>query len=60
MPIGFSGTFDGIGGIQWGENFKVKEIGSSLIVYAAFSVKSISQDVSIKDWTTSLETQLML
>jgi len=60
MPIGFSGTFDGIGGIQWGENFRVKEIGSSLIEYAAFSVKTISQDVSIGDWTTSLETQLML
>jgi len=60
MPIGFSGTFDGIGGIQWGECFRVKEIDSDLIAYAAFSVKSISQTVSKGDWTTSLETQLML
>ena len=60
MPIGFSGTFDGIGGIQWGETFKVKEIDSTIIEYAGFSVKSISQDVGKADWTTSLETQLLL
>jgi len=60
MPIGFSGTFDGIGGIQWGECFRVKEIDSDIIEYKAFSVKSISQTVSKGDWTTSLETQLML
>ena len=60
MPIGFSGTFDGIGGIQWGECFKVKEIDDDIIKYKAFSVKSVSQACSKDDWTTSLETQLLI
>ena len=60
MPIGFSGTFDGIGGIQWGSNFRIKEIDDDIIVYKSFSVKTISQDVSRADWTTSIETQLQV
>jgi len=61
IPIGFEGTFDGIGGFKWGHLLKVKEVTDLMSIdYHAFQVTSVTQDVSISDWTTSIETGLRM
>ena len=60
VPIGFDGTFDGIGGLHWGMMFTTDQTSSVLAVKHQFQVTSIKHSVSQKDWTTSIETALRI
>lgn len=59
IPIGFEGTFDGIGGLKWGQQFKVEEV-NDLLTYKCFQITAVSHDVTLSDWTTSIETGLRM
>jgi len=60
VPIGFDGTFDGIGGLHWGMMFTTDQTSSVLAVNHQFQVTSIKHSVSQQDWTTSIETALRI
>ena len=60
IPIGFQGTFDGIGGMNWGQLFTIPQADGLLPDGYAFQVTSVKHTVSQGDWTTSIESALRL
>jgi hypothetical protein len=60
IPIGFDGTFDGIGGIHWGQLFVTDQTSAVITVTHKFQVTGVKHSVSQGDWTTSLETALRI
>ena len=60
IPIGFQGTFDGIGGMNWGQLFTIPQASTLLPPDYAFQVTSVKHTVSQGDWTTSIESALRL
>ena len=60
IPIGFQGTFDGIGGMNWGQLFTIPQASPLLPPDYAFQVTSVKHTVSQDDWTTSIESALRL
>ena len=62
IPIGFNGVFDGIGSLRWGMGFSVKQINEAFLLPKGhrFMVTNVSQEISATDWTTSIDTQLVL
>ena len=61
VPIGFQGTFDGIGGMNWGQLFTIPQAKPLLNMSDyAFQVTSVKHTVSQGDWTTSIESALRL
>ena len=60
VPIGFDGTFDGIGGLHWGQLFTTDQTSNVLAVAHQFQVTNIKHSVTQDDWTTSIETALRI
>jgi hypothetical protein len=60
VPIGFDGTFDGIGGLHWGQLFTTDQTSNVLSVAHQFQVTNIKHSVTQDDWTTSIETALRI
>ena len=60
VPIGFDGTFDGIGGLSWGMMFTTDQTADVLKVDHQFQVTSIKHSVSQQDWTTTIDTALRI
>ena len=62
IPVGFDCVFDGIGALQWGMSFTVKDINRAQILPDGhkFMITDIKQSITQQDWTTSVTTRLVL
>ena len=60
IPIGFDGTFDGIGGLHWGQLFVTDQTSAVLDVKHKFQITGVKHSVSQGDWTTQIETALRI
>ena len=62
IPIGFECTFDGIGSLYWGESFAVKQIVDNNLLPKGhrFMIVDIAHSIDRTDWTTSIETSMIL
>jgi hypothetical protein len=59
-PLGFSATIDGVDGIVFGNtvttNYLPKQYYDKKGSKVVFTVTNVSHDISISDWTTTIET----
>jgi murein DD-endopeptidase MepM/ murein hydrolase activator NlpD len=62
IPVGFEATMDGIGSLKWGMGFSVKQINQADILPSGyrFMITDVKQEIGQRDWTTKIETQLVL
>ena len=62
IPVGFECVFDGIGSLYWGESFAVKQIVDNNLLPKGhrFMITDIAHSVNRTDWTTSIETRMIL
>jgi len=62
IPIGFNCVFDGIGTLMWGESFAVKQIVDNNLLPKGhrFMITDIAHSINRTDWTTSIETRMVL
>jgi len=62
IPIGFNAVFDGIGSLQWGMSFTVKQIDNAFLLPSGhkFMITNVSQEIGRTDWTTNVDTSLIL
>lgn len=54
IPAELSITIDGIGGVRWGDAFKVSYLPERYIKNAVFQVKDITHSVTVESWTTTI------
>ena len=62
IPVGWNATLDGMSGLVWGNSFKVKQVTEAAVLPDDhyFRITDVGHSISQTDWTTSLDTALML
>ncbi|MCK9273094.1 M15 family metallopeptidase [Candidatus Gracilibacteria bacterium] len=56
FPLSLTLKIDGIAGITWGNKIMIDYLPKRYIDNSKFQVTNVKQDVSINDWTTTIET----
>jgi hypothetical protein len=55
-PLGFSATFDGVEGFKFGNTVTTNYLPSAYKGKVVFTITKVSHDISMSDWTTTIET----
>ena len=62
IPLGWNATLDGMGGLTWGKSFNVKQVNEAGVLPSGhyFRFTDIGHSISQTDWTTTVDTALMI